>query len=86
MGRGLGHVQSLFRSMFPLKHEYIIVKHKRQTEHATMEKLSNVREKVNAHFAFVQHTEKFWKMFFQTFQAGMLFFSGRECSSSVVNH
>ena len=35
-------------------------------------------EKVNAHLPYyIQHTEKFWNIFFQTFQAGsMLFFSG----------
>ena len=27
-------------------------------------------------FALLQHTEKFWNIFFQTFQAGMLYFSG----------
>ena len=35
-----------------------------------------VRVRGQCPFAFVQHTEKFWKIFFQTFRAGMLFFSG----------
>ena len=33
-------------------------------------------------FALVQHTEKFWNIFFETFRAGMLFFSGEEEHSS----
>ena len=38
----------------------------------------DLRWKGQCPFALVQHTEKFWKIFFQTFRAGMLFkfFSG----------
>ena len=39
------------------------------------EQHSSSRWKSQCPFAFAQHTEKFWNIFFQTFQAGMLFFS-----------
>ena len=40
------------------------------------EKYGGIRWKGQCPFALVQHTEKFWNIFFQTFRAGMLFFSG----------
>ena len=40
------------------------------------EKYGGIRWKGQCPFALVQHTEKFWNTFFQTFRAGMLFFSG----------
>ena len=39
-------------------------------------KYRGLGEKWQCPFALVQHTEKFWNISFQTFQAGMLFFSG----------
>ena len=33
-------------------------------------------EKVNAHLPYYSTLKKFWNGFFQTFQAGLLFFSG----------
>ena len=33
-------------------------------------------EKVNAHLPYNSTLKKFWNGFFQTFQAGLLFFSG----------
>ena len=44
--------------------------------------LFDIRWKGQCPFALQQHTEKFWNIFFQTFQAGMLFISG--CSSSEL--
>ena len=40
--------------------------------------LKFIRWKGQCPFALLQHTEKFWNGFFQTFQAGLLFFSGGE--------
>ena len=40
-------------------------------------------EKVNAHLPYYSTLKKFWNGFFQTFQAGLLFFSVEEEQSSL---
>ena len=40
----------------------------------------NFKSQGQCPFALLQHTEKFWNIFFHTFQAGMLFFSGEHSS------
>ena len=45
----------------------------------------NKRWKGQCPFALLQHTEKFWNIFFQTFQAGMLFFSGASWNALLQN-
>ena len=42
------------------------------------EKYGGIRWKGQCPFALAQHTEKFWNIFFQTFRAGRLFFSGNK--------
>ena len=44
---------------------------------------ADFRWKGQCPFALAQHTEKSWKIFFQTFRAGMLFFSKADFSLSI---
>ena len=54
---------------------------------AIVKSLRNVLdEKVNAHLPYYSTLKKFWNGFFQTFQAGLLFFSGgntQECTLTI---
>ena len=48
------------------------------------QRMGDIRWKGQCPFALLQHTEKFWNGFFQTFQAGLLFFSGGRDISPIL--